>query len=116
MKSSAYTLFYVAVLGLVCSSMLTGTEVFTKPYRENNKKAERIRNILGVLNIDYDKKASSQALVAIFEQNVVEERRGDVETFVSRSKAGEVIAVAVPFEGPGLWGRVRGFSKNKEES
>ena len=109
MKSSAYTLLYAAVLGLVCSAMLTGAAMFTKPYRENNKKAERIRNILSVLDIEYDKEASAEALVAIFERNVREEHLGDVETYVSRSEAGEVIAVAVPFDGPGLWGPIKGI-------
>ena len=104
MKGSIYTIFYSAVLAVVCALLLTGANVFTKPYIEANKKAERMRNVLEVLEVPGIDKASSQELKSIYEDKVGEKQYGDLTVYESNSGA-----VAVPFDGPGLWGHVKGF-------
>lgn len=111
MKNSIYTLFYAGVLGTVCSLLLTAAASFTAPYREANAKAEKNRNILGVLQVKYPSDASSQELVKIFEDNVSLEQLGELEMYryVPPQDSGNKETVAVGFEGPGLWGPVKGF-------
>ena len=110
MKGSAYTLGYAGVLGAACAFLLTGVASFTAPYREANADADRKRNILTVLEVPYTKNVSSEALVGIFETNVREEASGELEIYrYAPSDSGGKETVAVHFEGPGLWGPIRGF-------
>ena len=111
MKNNIYTLFYAGVLGTVCSLLLTAVASFTKPYQEANKEAEKNKNILGVLQVPYPAESSSQELVKIFEDNVRLEKKGELEIYryVPPKDSGNEETVAVGFEGPGLWGPVKGF-------
>lgn len=109
--SAAYTLSYAGVLGAACALLLTGVASFTAPYRNANADADRKRNILAVLEVPCPKKVSSEELVGIFETNVREERAGELEVYryVPGKGSDGKEAVAVHFEGPGLWGPIKGF-------
>ncbi len=111
MKNNIYTLCYAGVLGTVCSLLLTAVASFTAPYQDANAKAEKNRNILGVLQVRYPPRASSQELVKIFDDNVRQEQLGGLEVYryVPAQGSGADESVAVGFEGPGLWGPVKGF-------
>ena len=111
MKGSAYTLGYAAVLGAACALLLTGVASFTAPYRSANADADRKRNILTVLEVPYPKKVSSEELVNIFETNVREEESPNLEMYryIPSGDSSGKETVAVHFEGPGLWGPIRGF-------
>lgn len=111
MKNSLRTILFVAVLGLVCATLLTAAAKITDPYKKSNARAERIHNVLRVLEIHFDHEASSRELVAIFEENVqVESRDGLTSYTYSPSTAmGKVEAVAFSFSGQGLWGPIKGF-------
>lgn len=110
MKASLYTIFYAAALGTVCAGLLTGVGNFTRPYREANKQAEKVRNILGVLEVPCEESFSSKQLLEVFEKNVRADRLGDLELYSSRDgESGDVRVVAVEVAGPGVWGPIRGF-------
>ena len=64
MKSSAYTIAYSVVLGLVCAAFLTGVSRYTAPFRKANEEAEETRNILEVLRVPFEAGADSKALLA----------------------------------------------------
>jgi Na+-transporting NADH:ubiquinone oxidoreductase subunit C len=91
--------------------LLTAVASFTAPYQEANAKAEKNRNILGVLQVQYSPGASSQELVKIFEDNVHQEQLGELEMYryIPPQDSDVDETVAVSFEGPGLWGPVKGF-------
>lgn len=111
MKGSAYTLSYAAALGAACALLLTGVASFTAPYRSANADADRKRNILAVLEVPCPDKVSSEELVGIFEKNVREETSNELEIY-RYVPGGDSVGnetVAVHFEGPGLWGPIRGF-------
>ena len=107
MKNNVYTLCYAGVLGTVCALLLTAVASITRPYQEANAVAEKNRNILGVLQVPYPSGSSSQELVKIYEDNVREEKSGGLDIF--RYSSGDTETVAIAFEGPGLWGPVKGF-------
>ena len=107
MKNNVYTLCYAGVLGTVCALLLTAVASFTRPYQEANEEAEKNRNILGVLQVPYPADSSSQELVKIYEDNVRKEQSGELDMF--RYNSGDTETVAIGFEGPGLWGPVKGF-------
>jgi len=110
-KGSVYTLGYAAVLGSVCALLLTGAASFTAPYREANAEAEEALNILLALKVPLPAEISSKQVVKIRDENVQEKKRGDITTYVySGAEANsKVLAVAIRFSGPGLWGPIKGF-------
>lgn len=109
-KSSSYTLCYASVLGSVCALLLTAAASFTAPYRLANADAEMKRNILDVLGILYSPDASSGQLLEVFESKVKQDiGKLTVYRYIPPEGLGEVESVAVAFDGPGLWGPIKGF-------
>ena len=109
MKDNLHTLLYAVVMGLICATALTGVDRFTAERKQANAKAEKIRNILGVLGVRFDSDASSEELVKIFAENVHVESRGELTTYTYQLSGGNSNVQAVPFAGPGLWGPIKGF-------
>ena len=111
MKDNVYTLCYAGVLGTVCALLLTAVAKITEPYKEANAEAERNRNILNVLQVPYPAETSSQQLVKIFKEHIRPETFGELEIYryIPPRDSGDVETVAFGFEGPGLWGPVKGF-------
>ncbi len=110
MKGSAYTLGYAAVLGSVCALLLTGAASFTASYRQDNAKAEEVLNILLVLNVSLPAETSSEELVEIYKEKVLEQELGDIVKYVySPQPPNKDGAIAIRFAGSGLWGPIKGF-------
>jgi Na+-transporting NADH:ubiquinone oxidoreductase subunit C len=97
-------------LGTVCALLLTAAAKFTEPYRIANQEAEEMKNILIALKVPMPDGASPEQLVDVFEQNVKDEH-GDKAVYVysPNDAGGKVEAIALRFNGPGLWGRIKGF-------
>ncbi len=109
MKNAAHTLGFAAVLGLICSLLLFGVNGFTRPYREANEKAERIRNFLAALDAPIGPGTSSADMVAFFEAHVREEIRNNVVLYSYVPKDADApVALAAPFAGAGVWGPIEG--------
>jgi Na+-transporting NADH:ubiquinone oxidoreductase subunit C len=108
MKQTVHTLVYATVLGIVCAVLLTGADRFTKEGIQANKGAERDRNVLGVLGVEFDPDIGSKELVALSQERVREVEQGGLPRHELKDGGG-VEAVAFPFAGQGLWGPVEGF-------
>lgn len=112
-RQNVYTLCFAIILGLVCATMLTAAADFTRQRQIDNKKAEEIRNILTALKVPFDTHAVASELIAIFERDVIEQSIGQEDSltlYVYKPEGSEaVVAVAVRFIGPGLWGPIKGF-------
>ena len=110
MKGNLYTIFFAAVLGVVCASLLTLAGEFTKPYREDNEEAEEKTNILQVLNVPVQQGISAKGLLEIYENNITENQIGDVNVYYyTPETSDEPKAAAFLFAGHGLWGPIEGF-------
>jgi len=111
MKGNFYTLGYAGILGSICALLLTAAASMTAPYREANSDAEKKRNILNVLQVPYPDTASSLEMVKIFEDNIQQKEYGDIELYeyMPEKDSNSPESVAVEFEGPGLWGPIKGF-------
>jgi Na+-transporting NADH:ubiquinone oxidoreductase subunit C len=110
-KDSLKTIVYAAVLGAVCATLLAGVDQWTGPYKQANAQAERMRNILDVLQVSFSKEFNPQELAEVFAANVREERFGELPVYVSAEPGDKdrIRTVAVAFEGRGLWGPIKGF-------
>lgn len=121
MKGSLHNIVFAAVLGTVCSLLLTGAAQFTAADIARNREAERIRNILLVFEVPLNgKKATRKTLLevsyeqlkTIYKDNIVPPGETDAPAlykYVPVGGDGAVQAVAVHFAGKGLWGPIRGF-------
>lgn len=111
MKGNIYTLSYAAILSTVCALLLAGAASFTGPYQEANKKAEETLNILTALKVPLDEKVSAAELGEIYEANVTEKQQGEITLYIysPADAGGKTEGVVVRFEGPALWGPVKGF-------
>lgn len=104
------TIIYAAALGLVCGLILTAVGQFTAPYIAENRRAEEIRNVLEVLDIEFDPKSEKADLAAIFEANVRTAEQGGLTVYRYLGDGDHApSAMAVPVEGPGMWGPIRGL-------
>lgn len=107
-----YTVFYAAMLGIVCALLLTVVSELTKPFREANAKATEIRNIFIALDVTYEKKASASELEEIYKANITEKEIAEDLVVFEYSKPeakGKILAAAIRVEGPGLWAPIKGF-------
>lgn len=111
MKDDLYTIAFAGVLSAACALLLTGAAAVTAPFRENNAKIEEVLNILSALNVPLEEGESAAQLVRKFEQNVREEKRGDVAFYVysAPDAPDRPKALAVRFAGSGVWGPIEGF-------
>jgi Na+-transporting NADH:ubiquinone oxidoreductase subunit C len=110
MKGSLYTLCYAAVLGTTCALLLAGVDQITGPYKRANARAERILNILTVLKVPLVEPISPRQTLEIFETNVREEKIGALIAYSYADPSNpEAGAVALGFQGQGLWGPIKGF-------
>jgi Na+-transporting NADH:ubiquinone oxidoreductase subunit C len=112
-RQNIYTLCFAVILGLVCATLLTTAAEFTRQKQDDNRKAEEIRNILTALKVPFDIRAGAGELITIFERDVAEQSVGQEDSltlYTYKPEGSEaVIAVAVRFIGPGLWGPIKGF-------
>ena len=111
MSKILHTIIFATVLATVCALLLTGASEVLKPRREANKKAEQTRNILGVLGVPVEADTGAHTLLKIFEDVVTVEQQGEVTfyKYIPDKQTGKVKTIAVGFEGPGLWGPIKGF-------
>ena len=109
MKDNLHTLLYAVILGLICATALTAVDRFTADRKQANAKAEEMRNVLGVLGVPFNSNAPSEDLVKIYNENVKVEKLGELTTYIYQSSPESPKIQAIPFEGPGLWGPVKGF-------
>lgn len=102
---------FVTILGLICATLLTAAAQITDPYKKSNARAEKIHNILKVLEVPFEDEATASDLVAIFEENVqIDDSNGlTMYTYKPATANGVAQAVAFAFTGQGLWGPIKGF-------
>jgi Na+-transporting NADH:ubiquinone oxidoreductase subunit C len=114
MKNSIRVILFAVILGLVCSLILVGATLITAPYRQANEQAEEVRNFLSALDVGVKQGADAQALLALFNRDIRVRDLGTLRLYEYVPQSGDAgpdgkpIAVAIPFEGMGLWGPIKG--------
>ncbi len=107
-RGNAYAVIFTTLLSLVCALLLTGFKVALAERQERNKRIDKMKNVLGVLKVDYDPAAGAEAIEAAYTANVVSEKRGPLEVYTYKSASGPQ-AYAFGVEGMGLWDKVFGL-------
>lgn len=108
MKENVRTILFAFVLSVVAAGLLTGMKVMTSSRQEANKLAYKRENILRILAIDMPGEPTAEQVNSLFEANIVAGQMSGSEVFKYVAD-GKVLAVVVPFEGPGLWNKIKGY-------
>jgi len=104
------TLAFATVLGIICSSLLVGVTQITRPLREANEKAERVRNTLIALDAPVTAKTPAAELLAVYERDIRLKDQAGIQVLAYHPNGVDIpVAIAVPFSGAGVWGPIEGI-------
>lgn len=101
-KGYIYTLIFMAVVSIVFTGLLAGVNAAYKDKIKRNQDTAIKVSILSSVGIvtedDFNK---------TFDDKAEEKKIGDIIYYSIETTEGNVLAV--PFEGPGLWGTIKGY-------
>ena len=101
-KGYIYTIVFMAVVSIVFTGLLAGVNTAYKMKISKNQQTAVRASILYSVGIDTGDDANDIFTDKAIEKNLNEIIYYSIET-------GEGNAYAIPFEGPGLWGTIRGY-------
>lgn len=107
-RSYTFTLIFMLIVAFAFATVLALANFFAQPAIAANAQAAKQSALLYALDIpvdDEDPEAVEQAI----EQYVEEVETEALTYYVYTDDSGQVAGYAVPYEGSGLWGAIRGF-------
>lgn len=107
-KSVMYSTVFMVVLAFILTFVLASLNSYTKPIVSFNAKVEKQSKILYVFGIKPENN-DGETISKTFDKYVEEEDYKDGFSLYKYKENGEVVAYAVPFDGPGLWGNIEGY-------
>lgn len=100
MKDKLLMVLFVLVLGSILTTALVGVNGFTAPKIAKNTEIKLKSNVLAALEIPFETESVEQT----FANNVKPVESGDTVYYISAN--GDF---ALPYEGAGLWGPIKGI-------
>lgn len=104
-EGTVRSLRFAAILATVCALVLTGVGRWTAPHREAHRRAAELRSLLLALELPVSSDAGSAELLQHFEAAVETLQGKGMNGYGRRGSS----LIALRFEGPGLWGPIRGY-------
>jgi len=101
-KGYIYTIIFMAVVSIVFTGLLAGVNAAYKKKIAFNQEAVLKSSILLSVGVE-----SGDDVNAVFAEKAQENKLGDTTYYSIETDSGT--AFAIPFEGPGLWGTIRGY-------
>jgi len=106
-KGRIYTVVFMLIVSAVFTLLLAGANKFYLPKIQENERLAEQTAILYVFDIDQS--GSATQILDRFDKNVKQTTISEVTLYEYVSTEGQPLAYAVPFTGPGLWGRISGY-------
>lgn len=100
MKEKLLMILFVLILGSILTTALVGVNSFTAPKIEKNAVIKLKSSVLAALEIPFDIDSVEQT----FANNIKPVTTGDITYYISAN--GDF---ALPYEGAGLWGPIKGI-------
>lgn len=101
-KGYFYTIIFMAVVSIVFTGLLAGVNAGYKKKIALNQEAALKASILSSVGVE-----PGDDVNAVFDEKAKENLLGDIIYYEIETGSGT--AFAIPFEGPGLWGTIRGY-------
>ena len=123
MSNAMKSLLFAAVLGVVCSLLLTAASSGLKAFQEENALVDRQRNVLKAVGaLDPERRYRSDEIRTLFEKSIktvkvdADGRAVTTDTAAGRllplylfMQDDQVQSYILPVDSRGLWGRIYGF-------
>ena len=103
-KGYTYTIIFIMAVSVVFSGLLAGVNAAFKNKIAKNEVTAEKASILYSFGID----TAGADINEIFNDRVVEKNLNDMTYYSIVGTSGEIIN-SIPFEGPGLWGTIKGY-------
>ena len=100
MKDKLMMVLFVLILGSILTTALVGVDGFTAPKIEKNTELRLKSSVLRALEVPYEQDEIEQA----FANNVKTAEKNSITYYVAADGT-----YALPYEGSGLWGPIRGI-------
>lgn len=111
MKKRLFSVFYMFILTLCFTSIVSAVKYFNDERIETNQRVKLQKIILQVLNIPVEKKTSDAQLVKIFESRIKAIEVKGRTLYMGYEEDGHTVrGYAFPVGGPGFWGPVYGMT------
>lgn len=104
-KSILYPVIFMTALTAITVLMLAFLNQSTLARVEANQRLELQRKILYVFDMYDPATTSDEEVTSVFSESVEEKADG----VYALKENGQEVAYAVPFDGPGLWGSIKGY-------
>lgn len=101
-KGYIYTIVFMAIVSIVFTGLLAGVNAAYKKKIDKNQQTAVKSSILYSVGIDAGDDANT-----IFSDKAIEKELGGMIYYSIDTDNGT--ALSIPFEGPGLWGTIRGY-------
>lgn len=106
-KSYKYTILFMMAVAFAFTLILATVYGLSTPKIKENQLLFQRRAIMYAFNIKND--LPKEEVNKFFEKNIVTEEKNGVKAFKYVDDSGNVKGIAFPFEGPALWGQVKGY-------
>ncbi len=103
-KGYTYTIIFMTVISLVISAILAVVNAAYKNKVEENEEIARMGAILYSMGVEYE----GEDIFAYFEEKVTQTEKDGIKNYHAVRDDGKEV-FAVPFQGAGLWGTIRGY-------
>lgn len=103
-----YTIFFMLAITIVLTAALALANIGFAPLIENNAAFAEKKALLDAFGMEIT--GNQQADEALFNQNIRQatNSRGQ-DLYAKLDQSSEIIGLAAPFDGAGLWGQIRGY-------
>jgi Na+-transporting NADH:ubiquinone oxidoreductase subunit C len=110
MKKHLFSIFYMFLVTLFFTSMVSGVKLLNEDRIERNQEIKLQRIILKVLKIPLKEDAANEEVARIFQERVQTITATEKTIYVGTEEDGEKIqGYAFPVGGPGFWGPISGM-------
>ncbi len=105
-KGYVYTIVFMLVVSALCALLLAGTNYALKEQTAQNTLVAERRSLLEAFDLPAE--GTNEEVSERFEQAIKPAELAGLDGYVWEVD-GQVQGLAVPFEGSGLWGTIRGY-------
>lgn len=106
-RDHLYTVIFMLIVSAVIALVLASANAYYKPMIDQNVLVADRTAVLYVFGLDTG--GTSDEILKRYEENVKPDTNAGVNVKRQVGAQGETLALAVPFEGAGLWGRIEGY-------
>lgn len=101
------TAVFMLVISAVIALLLSSANAYFQPMIQENALVAERKAILYVFGIDTA--GSTAEVLSRFDSQVKAKALSGIDVYTQVDAQGKTLALAVPFEGAGLWGRINGY-------